>query len=171
MGAVKSKLTGLFGARSTRKRNFGSAGRREVSAILKAERRAKKYSRLSNLEKPKTFKNYLARGYYGIKGLFTRKSFANRVASAERKRDSAVRKLGSAVKRNQSALRAAGLPTRSARARSGAQRKQTSAFKRAQNELGVPKPGELNRAGFENVSLSPGSAKAAKPAPVEQTFI
>ena len=169
MGAVKSKLTDIIGARSTRKRTFGSAGRREVSAILKAERRAKKYSRLSNLEKPKTFKNYLARGYYGIKGLFTRKSFTNRLASAEHKRNSAVRKLGSAVKRNQSALRAAGLPTRSVRARSAAQKKHTSAFKRAQNALGVPKPGELNRAGFENVPLSP--VKSAKPAPVEQTFI
>ena len=170
MGAVKSKLADMFKGRSTRKRNFGSAGRREVSAALKAERRAKKYSRLYNLQKPKTFRNYLSRGYYGVKRLFNRKTFKNRLASAERRRDSAVRKIGSAAKRNQSALRAAGLPTRSARARSGERKKQASAFRRQQNALGVPKPGELNREGFHEVSLSPPKA-APKPAVAEQNFI
>jgi len=171
MGAVKSKLTSIFGARSTRKRNFGSAGRREVSAILEAERRTKRFSRLSNLAKPKSFRNYLSRGYYGVKRLFNRKTFKNRLASAERRRNSAVRRIGSAAKRNQSALRAVGLPTRSVRARSAAQKKQASAFRRAQNALGVPKPGELNRAGFQNVTLSP--VKPAKPAAAaaEQNFI
>jgi hypothetical protein len=169
MGAVKSKLAGIFKASSTRKRDFGSAGRREVSAILKAERGAKKYSRLYNLQKPKTFRNYLSRGYYGVKRLFNRKTFKNRVTSAERRRNSAVRKISSAVRRNQSALRAARLPTRSAKARSLEQRKATSAFRRRQNELGVPKPGELNREGFHNVSLSP--PKGQKPVVPEQNFI
>jgi hypothetical protein len=169
MGAVKSKLAGIFKASSTRKRDFGSAGRREVSAILKAERGAKKYSRLYNLQKPKTFRNYLSRGYYGVKRLFNRKTFKNRVTSAERRRNSAVRKITSAAKDNQSALRAARLPTRSAKARSLEQRKATSAFRRRQNELGVPQPGELNRPGFHNVSLSP--PKSQKPVVVEQNFI
>jgi hypothetical protein len=169
MGAVKSKLAGIFKASSTRKRDFGSAGRREVSAILKAERGAKKYSRLYNLQKPKTFRNYLSRGYYGVKRLFNRKTFKNRVTSAERRRNSAVRKIRSAVRRNQSALRAARLPTRSAKARSLEQRKATSAFRRRQNELGVPKPGELNREGFHNVSLSP--PKGQKSVVPEQNFI
>ena len=171
MGAVKSKLTSMFGARSTRKRNFGSAGRREVSAILKAERRTKRFSRLSNLAKPKSFRNYLSRGYYGVKRLFNRKTFKNRLASAERRRNSAVRRLGSAAKRNQSALRAAGLPTRSAKGRSAAQKKQASAFRRAQNALGVPKPGELNKAGFNNVPLSPVKSAKAAAAAAEQNFI
>jgi hypothetical protein len=169
MGAVKSKLTGMFKARSTRKRNFGSAGRREVSAVLKAERGAKNYSRLFNLQKPKTFKNYLSRGYYGVKRMFNRKTFKNRLNSAELRRNSAVRRIGSAARRNQSALRAAGLSTRSARARSGERKKQASAFRRQQNALGIPKPGELNREGFQNVSLSP--PKAAKPSNAEQNFI
>lgn len=169
MGAVKSKLAGIFKASSTRKRNFGSAGRREVSAVLKAERRAKKYSRLYNLQKPKTFRNYLSRGYYGVKRLFNRKTFKNRLGSAERRRNSAVRKIDSAVKRNQSALRAAGLATRSARARSSESKKLASAFRRQQNALGVPKPGELNREGFHNVSLSP--PKVAKATAKEQNFI
>lgn len=169
MGAVKSKLAGIFKARSIRKRNFGSAGRRELSAVLKAERRAKKYSRLFNLQKPKTFRNYLSRGYYGVKRLFNRKTFKNRLASAEERRNSAVRKIESAVKRNQSALRAAGLATRSARERSSESRKLASAFRRQQNALGVPKPGEMNREGFHNVSLSP--PKIAKAAAKEQNFI
>jgi len=170
MGAVKSKLAGIFKASSTRKRNFGSAGRREVSAVLKAERGAKKYSRLYNLQKPKTFRNYLTRGYYGVKRLFNRKTFKNRLASAERKRDSAVRKIQSAVMKNQNALRQAKLPTRSAKARSLEVRKHISAFKRQQNALGVPKPGELNMEGFQNVPLSPPKAKASAKK-VEPNFI
>jgi len=171
MGAVKSKLAGIFKASSTRKRNFGSAGRREVSAILKAERRSKKFSRLHNIQKPKTFKNYISRGYYGLKRIFNRKTFKNRLASAERKRDSAVRKIQSAVMKNQNALRQAKLPTRSAKARSLEVRKHISAFKREQNALGVPKPGQLNIEGFRNVSLSPPKAKGSAKKIIEQNFI
>ena len=74
-------------------RNWGSAGRREQIAIFNAEKGAKKYTNLYNLQKPKTFKNYFKRGLYGVKRLFNRKSFSQRVRSAESKRNSLVRKI------------------------------------------------------------------------------
>jgi broad specificity phosphatase PhoE len=72
-------------------RNWGSAGRKEQIAIFEAEKGAKKYNELYNLQKPKTFKNYFKRGIYGVKRLFNRKSFSQRIRSAESKRNRLVR--------------------------------------------------------------------------------
>jgi broad specificity phosphatase PhoE len=78
---------------SEKTRNWGSAGRRERQAILTAERAAKSYMNLDTLQKPKTFKNYLKRGYYGVKRLFNGKKFANRVKNAETRRNTLTRRI------------------------------------------------------------------------------
>ena len=88
------------GCRKTRcaekEREWGSAGRRERISILDAEKGVRKFDDLHNLQKPKTFKNYLKRGYYGIKRLFNGKRFTNRVKSAEARRNTMVSKIASA---------------------------------------------------------------------------
>jgi hypothetical protein len=66
-------------------RNWGSAGRKEQMAIFKAEKGAKKYTDLYNIQKPKTFKNYLKSGWSAVKRVFTRRG-VNR-GSVHPKRD------------------------------------------------------------------------------------
>ena len=77
-------------------RNWGSAGRKEKRAILNAEQAAKQYNKLYNIQSPKTIKNYFKRGYYGLKRVFNRKSFTQRVQNAEQHRNRLVNKIRSA---------------------------------------------------------------------------
>ena len=86
---------------------WGSAMPRERSAVTKANKAARRYSKLYDLQNPRknrTFRkkisNFLKRGYYGIKGLFNRKRFSARVRSAERHRDSAIARLQSVKRKN-----------------------------------------------------------------------
>ena len=98
---------------------WGSAMPRERSAVSKANKAARRYSKLYDLQNPRksrTFRkrvsNFFKRGYYGIKGLFNRKTFSNRVLSAERHRNTALRRLKSVRAKDSQLKRAASLKAR-----------------------------------------------------------
>lgn len=74
-------------------RNWGSAGRRERKAILETEKMSKHSNELRSIQQPKTFKNYMKRAYYGVKSIFNRKTLANRITSANRKRNNLATKI------------------------------------------------------------------------------
>jgi hypothetical protein len=98
---------------------WGSAMPRERSAVTRANKAARRYSKLYDLQNPRkgrTFRkrisNFLKRGYYGIKGLFNRKRLSARVRSAQRHRDSAVGRLQSVKRKDNQLKRDASLQRR-----------------------------------------------------------
>ena len=82
--------------------DWGNAGRRERKAVLETNKMIKHSNELRRIQQPKTFKNYIKRAYYGVKGLFNRKTLANRIASANRKRNNLATKIKNKRKINQS---------------------------------------------------------------------